>query len=281
MVAAAFQFRLVRSRSVRLDRSLRPPKGGLTLHFSLLEYLLWCAVAIADVVLLGIIVRKKLWQRFPFFCSYIAFDIFRAVVCVPALKLSPVSFYYLYWTLSLLGSLIHLAVIAEVCAAIFHPLDTIHRPVFRFGIVCAVVIVVTTFLLCFGMPIAMARSMPLWAARLNLLLTCLRFALFAFVAAFSRILGLNWRHFVFGIAAGMGIYSCVDLITTTVNAQYDLVGAYALHQISKTSYLLAMGAWCYVLAHKEPCLPITPEVRAMLVQLKEKLEVCNQIVGAK
>jgi hypothetical protein len=251
------------------------------MHFSPLEYLLWGAVTIADTALLGVIVRKGLWRRFPFFCSYVAFDLFREIIYWPAIHISDVTYFYVYWGLSLLGSLIHLAVIGEVCLHIFRPVNIISRPALRFGIVCGIVLVVTTSLVCFGLPIEMARSMPPWAARTNLLLTCLRFALFAFVAAFSRVLGFNWRHYVFGIAAGLGIYSCVDLITTTINAQFDLLGGYALHQISKTSYVLAMGAWCYVLAHKEPCLPITPEVRAMLIQLRQKLEVCNQIVGAE
>lgn len=250
------------------------------MHFTLLEKSLWLAIASGELALLAIILRKDLWRRFPIFSAYVAFDVLRELARLAAAVHSPQRYFYVYWGLALAGSIIHLAVIFELCHAIYRPLEAIPRPALAMGAVCGAAIAMATVLWCWGVPLNMARSLPLWAARWNLLLTCLRFAMFAFVAAFSRILGLQWRHYVFGIAMGLGIYSSVDLVATAVHAQLDIIGAYVLHQISKIAYLLAIAAWCRVLCGKEPTPPITPEIRALLSQFRSKLKEFNNIVGA-
>ncbi len=74
--------------------------------------------------------------------------------------------------------------------------------------------------------------------------------LLVFLMCFSRLLGLQWRGFAFGIALGVGVISSVDIATYAIRAQ--VVGeewARALNLLTTGSYLICCLIWFgYLLA---------------------------------
>lgn len=251
------------------------------MHLTFLQYFIWISTAAGDVFLLAVLFHRNLWRRFPFFFGYTAFDLCREFIYLPAMVHGPTSYFYVYWSLSLLGSLLQIALVIELARQIFRPIEAIPRSTIIFGLILCVTSVVTFCAWSLYLPLAIVRRLPGDVTGLNLLLTCLRFALFAFVAAFSRFLGLYWRHYVYGITAGLGIYSCVDLICSAVSAQSGVEGLIALH-LSKFSYILAMVAWCFILAKKEPArVMVTPAMRVLLREIRTSLARCQQLLGAR
>lgn len=251
------------------------------MHFTFLQYFIWISTAIGDVFLLVVLFRRNLWRRFPFFSAYTAFDLVREVVAVPAMLHGPTTYFYIYWSLALVGSLLQIALLFELARHIFRPIEAIPRSSIIFGMIMAGTAVITVFAWTASLPIAVVRSLPRDVTGLDLLLTCLRFALFAVMACFSRFLGLHWRHHVYGITAGLGIYSCVDLICAAMNAEFGAHGIFAL-QVSKFSYLLAMAAWCFILARKEPArILVTPSMLALLRELRTTLARYQQLLGVR
>src|SRR5258706_4664010 len=74
--------------------------------------------------------------------------------------------------------------------------------------------------------------------------------LLVFLMCFSRLLGLSWRGFAFGIALGIGVLSSVDIATYAIRAQVvDEEWARALNLLTTGSYLICSLVWLgYTLA---------------------------------
>jgi hypothetical protein len=251
------------------------------MNFSLLERLLWITISASELALLCILIRKRFWLRFPVFSAYVGYTVLRELVLFLASRSSADRYFYTYYGLSLLGTALMLLVIIEIGVTTFRPIEVIPRASLKFGILSCLALLVATCLWCWQMPLSIARNLPGITLRLNLLMTCLRFAMFAFLAAFSGVVGLNWRHYVFGIAAGIGIYSCVDLVTTMLRALFNFANSYGFDEIGRGSYLLAVIAWCFVLRQIEPArIAVTPEVRTLLREMKSKLESYQHALGA-
>jgi hypothetical protein len=68
--------------------------------------------------------------------------------------------------------------------------------------------------------------------------------LLVFLLGFSRLLGLSWRGFAFGIALGIGVLSSVDIATYAIRAQ--VVGedwAGPLNLLTTGGYLICASIW--------------------------------------
>lgn len=251
------------------------------MHFSLIEWILWITISASEIALLCVLVRKRFWLRFPFFSAYVGYTALREVALFLSSRSSAARYFYSYYGMALLGTGLMLLVIAEIAIKTFRPFRVISRPSVKFGMVCCSVVLVATCLWCWEMPLSIARNLPGITLRLNLLMTCLRFAMFASLAAISGTVGLSWRHYVFGIAAGIGMYSCVDLVTTMLRALFAFANSYGFDEIGRASYLLATIAWCFVLRQPEPArIAVTPELRTLLREMKGKLESYQHALGA-
>jgi hypothetical protein len=78
----------------------------------------------------------------------------------------------------------------------------------------------------------------------------LQCGLLVFLMCFSRLLGLSWRGFAFGVALGIGVLSSVDIATYAIRAQVVDVGwAKTLNLFTTGSYLICSLIWLgYILA---------------------------------
>jgi len=74
--------------------------------------------------------------------------------------------------------------------------------------------------------------------------------LLLFLMCFSRLLGLSWRGFAFGIALGIGVLSSVDIATYAIRAQMlDEGWSRTLNLLTTGSYLICCLIWLgYILA---------------------------------
>ncbi len=252
------------------------------MKFSFLEYSIWIAIALGETVLLAIVVGRRLWLRFPLFSLYSVFTVLREIIGTVALRSSPRMFFYVFYFLSIFGNLIMLAVIGELAVRIFRPVASDCRAALKSMAVFAGAAGTIILIWFLDLPPVIAARLPGWAMRTDLLLTCLRFLAFATVAVSSRVIGLHWRHHIFGIATGLGIYSCVDLVSTTLYSQTIVISPFLIHQISKLAYLLSVTAWCFILYSPEPSLaPSTPELKKYLAHIRTMLQSYQRIIGVR
>jgi len=75
---------------------------------------------------------------------------------------------------------------------------------------------------------------------------------------FSRSFGLSWRNYVFGIALGLGLYSAIELVNTTVQSQFGPVltqgNIQFLNLLLMGTYHAAVLVWIAYLLAPEPAL---------------------------
>ena len=69
---------------------------------------------------------------------------------------------------------------------------------------------------------------------------------------FASYLGLRWKHFAFGIAAGFGVHISVELATFALRTHLGLLGKPVLSLISAAAYNFSVLVWLAYLLSAEP-----------------------------
>lgn len=104
------------------------------------------------------------------------------------------------------------------------------------------------FVLHPDIPISDLRTLILALDRSIELLRC---GVLLFVWAFARKLGISWRHQVWGIIFGLGIYSGVGLVAAAIQAATgSLCGDWA--RLTHGSYFAATIIWAIHFIRPEP-----------------------------
>lgn len=184
----------------------------------MIHYVLWLVgAALQSGIAIGM-VRKKLHREFPFFYAYTIFHIVQAVIAFTAYQLSYTFYFYTYWVSEGLDAFITLVVIQEIFSHVFRPYEALRQLgdlLFRWAA-----------LIMFGLAIITASASPgvdadRWIAGLLVLqrsVTFIQAGLLLFLFLFCRMFGLTWRHYVFGITLGFGLYATLFTAATALRA---------------------------------------------------------------
>jgi hypothetical protein len=92
-----------------------------------------------------------------------------------------------------------------------------------------------------GLILALDRSVDL-----------LRCGMLLFLWTFASKLGISWRHHVWGIVFGLGIYSAMGLIVAAVHATTGTISGDWLARVPHFGYLAATIIWTVYLWKPEP-----------------------------
>ena len=155
--------------------------------------------------------RRNLIRESPFFFGYIIFRIVQSFAEMIAYNTSYTAYFYVYWTTEVIDDFVTFLVIQEIFNIVFRPYESLRRVgvvLFRCTLLVLVIVAVATAL---G-----ASANPGITARVHALTTLQRSTLFAeaglivCLMLFSRLFGLTWRNYVFGISLGFGVTGCVS-----------------------------------------------------------------------
>jgi hypothetical protein len=219
---------------------------------SFLWHYLWLAPHALQILIAVLMVRRKLFREFPFFFAYTIFQIIEEgtlFILDHHPRVTGIQYWQAHWVGDLIAIALRLGVIHEVYSNAFRDypgFKQLSRILFRVAasalIFIAIVIVARapddgTIPLLAGVPkVELAASMVLG----GLVLLLLGFASYA---------GLAWRGFGHGIAAGFGVYSCVQLATQTMRIWTGPVAGYVFDLITMTTYHCSVVVWLvYLLA---------------------------------
>jgi hypothetical protein len=78
-----------------------------------------------------------------------------------------------------------------------------------------------------------------------------KLALLFLLFGVHRFLGLNWRHYLFGIALGFSVSSSVDLLAQAVRLQLGMSWARMFSYVDPMSYNIGLCIWVYYVLSKE------------------------------
>jgi hypothetical protein len=221
------------------------------MHYLWYEIALWLGAAVMQTVIAFVMLRRKLNSEYPFFFSYTIFQVINAfaLYAVYQWSSSPLTYYYMYWTSSSIGILISFGVIQEVFFNAFKPYEALRdlsSMLFRWS--AAVLVLVS------GVAVMVTASesvgeVTTWITGVGRSVRLMQCGMVIFLILFTKYLGISPRHFLFGVAAGYGLYASVNMVTIMILTRFSLFTELTLSVINSLSYNIAVGMWLvYVLA---------------------------------
>jgi hypothetical protein len=205
-------------------------------------------------VLLPLIVALRIWQT-GLTAEYSALVRYN-VVCAAALLIEAYSlrfaseaatnnlYCYIYWFLSIATDVCALAVMLEIFKEIFKPYDALRQlgtVLFRWILgILVVVSVVTALSSGDGKVIDVVNKSMLMFDRGLQILQC---GVVLFLLLSYKFLGISFRHRVFGIAVGFGLYASVDLMALCVAAWAPARIVAVAGAVANVSAMVGYGIW--------------------------------------
>jgi len=180
------------------------------MHLTGLDLLFWAAGLGAHFILLAVLLIRRRFLVFPIFTAFVVSNIGRTVALgLVELYGTKASYFYTYWSLAILDTLLQLSVVYEMYSLTFRPrggwADDLRGALVW---LIAVSVVVATWL-------ATPRA-RLWMQVLVIKGTffssvCMS-ELFVGMIVLAVRTGLPWRTHVARISQGLGVYSTIDVL---------------------------------------------------------------------
>ena len=240
------------------------------MHLARVDLLYWTAGFLGHFVLFIVLWVRHRAKEFPVFTTWITANLARTVVLFIVSRFGGRAiYYYTYWALATLDTLLQFAIVYEMYSKIFRPL----------GIWAPDVRKVFLWLLSSSLAVAAAFAMlarphaRLWmqtaVIKGNLFSSVCMTELFVGMVALSVRVGLPWKADVARISQGLGAYSLFGVILEAGNSYFGLdpnVQAYQiLSRLRMTVYLCCLAYWAAVLSKP------ARESREMSLELRDEL----------
>ena len=219
---------------------------------SFLWHYLWLAPHALQILIAVFMVRRRLVGKFPFFFAYTIFQIFEEgtlFILDHDPKVSGTQYWHAYWAGLLIALGLRLGVISEIYSSAFHEypgFKQLGRILFR--------VAATAFIFIAIAIVARAPddgTIPLLAGlpKVELAASMVQSGLVLLLLGFASYAGLAWRGFGHGIAAGLGIFSSVQLATETMRVWTGPVAGFAFDLVTMATYHCCVVIWLvYLLA---------------------------------
>ncbi|SRR6266481_4924776 len=227
------------------------------MHLTPSVYIPWFGSMLAEIVLLAVMLHRHYVRRFPFFFASIAYDLCREVALFVAFMKFPTAYFACYWLSTPPEYTLAFAVIYEAFQHAFKA-DIRFSPIILkifWAATALLVVVAAAFVLHPGVPL---KNLTMLIMVLNRSSELLRCGLLLFLWVFAARLGISFRHYVWGIVFGLGMYSGVGLIVATVDVTIGKMCGHWLVPIPHFAYFAATLIWPVYFLRKEPArAPLT------------------------
>lgn len=238
-------------------------------------YFVWFVAILGKALLLAVLIRRKRFTAFPVFFAYAVMLVTKSLILLwYSFHDEHGAYFYAYYPLSILESVLTLAVLFEVFDKVFGRKRIIRAGLMRgFVVAYGFTAVVAVSLSAINIHAYPLRVMALanFAERLAVFVS---FAGFAATAFFSVYLKIPWRPHVYGIAAGFLLSLSVNAVFTAVLASQRRATVEVLRYIPMIGFILAEIAWIRYLTPDEPeLIPVSPEIVKQLRAFIGRAEV--------
>jgi hypothetical protein len=243
-----------------------------------LDLLFWTAGFFGHVALLLVLWTRRRAATFPFFTAYITANVLRTMVLYVVLHEGTKSdYYYTFWTLDIIDTILQLAVVYEMAAYTFRPLGVWARDRrSRFVWLVASSIAIATGLTWLASP-PTRLWMQVVVIKGNFFSAALMSELFIGMMALSGSAKLPWRTHVAKISQGLGVYSMVDVVIEAGHGYFGLGHDNHIYvtfsHVRMAVYLACLAYWIIMLWYDEPPgRELTAAMSAQLFTLQKEVE---------
>ena len=248
------------------------------MHLTGLDLLFWAAGFGAHLILLSVLLIRRRYRQFPIFTTFILTNVLRTIALYFAESLgTKATYFYTFWSLGILDTLLQISVVYEMYALTFRPLgvwarDT--RPAFKW-------LAMSTVAVAAALAWLAAPHARLWiqvvVIRGTFFSSVLMTELFVGMIALSVKAGLPSKTHVARISQGLGIYSAVDVLVEAAHSYFGVghsLDIYTvLSQVRMTAYLVCVGYWIAMLWREAPAARQMPErVLGKLIELRSAVD---------
>ena len=201
-------------------------------------------------------IRRKLVREFPVFFAYTLYEAMLGVTLFALDHSQDVSahqYWQAYWV-GFLGSIgLRFGLIWEIFSHVFRPYPALWefgKMVFRWSVLLLVLVGVAVAVYS---PAPDGPQIQTGVYVMDRTISMIQVGLLLFLFLFSSYFGLSWKSYVFGIAAGLGIYASVQLAKSSIWIQ---TGSYsptdAFNFTTMATFHGCVLIWLLYLLSKEP-----------------------------
>jgi hypothetical protein len=239
-----------------------------------LDFFFWAAGLPVNLGLLFVLWYRRRVQSFPFFTALIALSVVRTIVLYFVYTYeSKQSYFYTYWSLVTLDTVLQICVVYEVASRVFRPLDAWARQLQgSFALLVTLSIAVAMGLSWLASPPARTWKQA-FVTKGNLFSEALMSELFVAMMALAVSARIPWRTHVAKIAQGLGAYSLISMVIESGHTYFGVGGEMplfiVLSRVRIAAYLACVGYWTINLWRAEqPSREMTGAMRQELFALQ-------------
>jgi len=240
-----------------------------------LDWFLWVAYFLAEVVLLSILVYRSRWKEFPVFTTLIGVDSAVNVVLFISRVYAPVGWYSrIYYAYDFPYFSLQLGVAWEIASIVMRPTGTWIRDARKQFIFWSAVSIFTAAALSWIFTRPAGRPLERFEAWSDLFVDLVFCELLIAMLLIAKRLGLGFRNHVFALVLG---WSLAALGSMPIDI---LRGYYGTHfyldmftNIAQFSFFISLLYWSVQFWVDEPARrPISPELSAYIQNLHRRIE---------
>jgi hypothetical protein len=242
-----------------------------------LDLLFWAAGFIENSALLFVLWYRGRARGFPFFTALITLSVVKTIVLYAVLHYESKSgYFYTYWSLTLLDTMLQLCIVYEVASYVFRPLDVWAHDLRRsFAWLVGLSLSVALGLTWLASPPA-RTWMEAFATKGNLFAAALQSELLVAMMALSVNARIPWKTHVARIAQGMGAYMLIGVLIETGHSYFGSgreAAFIALSHLRMTAYLGCITYWIFTMWRDErPARIMSNEMRERVFTLQTQLD---------
>jgi len=233
-----------------------------------LDNALWLAVIFTQAVLVSELFYRRIWRVLPIFCSYCVWDLTGNLGVYLVGRLSPGSYFHVYFAQAIVDSALQFAVLVELGWSLLRPL--------RSSLSRISLLMISALILLAGVAIWPFAALPglehvgrqgHLLVQLQQTAAVLRILLFLLLAGGSQFLSISWRDHELQIATGWGLFSFINLTVVLLHTHQTTASQYQhLSQVVVASYLCCLVYLIVCFAQKEAARrEFTPQMQKVLL----------------
>jgi hypothetical protein len=239
-----------------------------------LDTALALAGIVAEAVILGLLIFRRVFKTLPLFSFWLAWSLINDIGQYFSARHFPQAELQIYLISSIVDSIFMFCVLIEVSMSVLKPMRGLlpRWAILAVGMLFAVASGAVWMLVKFPGFDKLTGSYQV-IVHISLTSSIIRIVFFLLLAGFSQLLSIGWRDREFQIATGFGFYAVASLSVTLLHLNLGvnpaLVDQYHLFdQLLSASYVCSIGYWIISFAQKVPeRREFTPQMQHFLVAL--------------
>ncbi len=216
----------------------------------------WALSIVLQAGVGAIMLRRTLHRRFPVFFAYTIYHVISSIFYAVVFFRFPGVAFEVYWGTEGIDALFTLAVIQEIFTVMFDPYDALRR----FGIVIFrwLAIVLCVFAVATAVMSPSGEINPTTNAvfLLDRSVQIVELGLVIFLFVFCRLFGMTWRHYTFGIAAGLLAAASSGMAVLALRTHQGQSGNSWFNLAAPIGYTLGIVMWTYYFASEKSVVPL-------------------------